>query len=308
MRTFNLRNISTGLTIALCMLITVPTMAEPQRRDGGRTEQRSNSSRRPSTNNQRNDNNTKRNNSKVNNDNKKQQSGYSGNQRPNQQKPSTQKPSQGNQRPGTQQKPSAQKPYQSNQRPGAQQKPNIQHKPAQQHKPQPARPQPRRHVAPPARPYRPHYRPMPHVVVPHNWHPYGGAPVIRGILGLTFGTLYNATLDYLYSQNYVVDGYTDNIVYLRDVMQYNYMWDDVMLNYNYGQLASAQFVYSTEYNNTSRYNNVYRTLCNTYGSPISIGSGGYECAWYGGNSEGIVSLEYYHQGGRYYTTLSFGEN
>lgn len=263
MRTFNLHNITTGLTLALCMLISVPSMAEPQRRDGGRrTEQRNNSSSRPSSNN-RNNNNTRPNNGKANN-------------KPN-----------GNdkkQRPG----------YNNGQRPG-------------QHKPQPPT-----HVAtPPARPHRPNYRPMPQVKPPHNWRPYSGAPVIRGILGLTFGTLYNTTLNYLYSQNYIVDSYTDNIVYLRNVMQYNYNWDDVILNYNYGRLASAQFVDSGSYYDTSRYNNVYRTLISTYGSPISIRTteeGGYESIWYGGDSKGMVTLEYYYHAGRYYTALSFGTN
>lgn len=275
MRTFNLHNITTGLTLALCMLISVPSMAEPQRRDGGRrTEQRNNSSSRPSSNN-RNNNNTRPNNGKANNkpngNDKKQRPGYNNGQRPGQHKPSATRPNQG------------------------------------QHKPQPPK-----HVAtPPARPHRPNYRPMPQVKPPHNWRPYSGAPVIRGILGLTFGTLYNTTLNYLYSQNYVVDGYTDNIVYLRNVMQYNYNWDDVILNYNYGRLASAQFVDSGSYYDTSRYNNVYRTLISTYGSPISIRTtdgGGYESIWYGGDSKGMVTLEYYHHAGRYYTTLSFGTN
>lgn len=277
MRTFNLHSITTGLTLALCMLISVPTMAEPQRRDGGRrTEQRNNSS----SSSNRNNNNTRQNNDKANNkpshNNKKKQPALNNGQRPGQHKPSATLPNRGQHKHG-------------------------------QHKPQPPK-----HTAPPAvRPHRPHYRPMPHVKPHHNWYPHHGAPVIRGILGLTFGTLYNTTLNYLYSKNYIIDGYADNIVYLRNVMQYNYNWDDVMLNYRYGRLASAQFVDSGSYYNTSRYNNVYRTLISIYGSPISmrtINGGGYECAWYGGDSKGMVTLEYYYHNGRYYTTLTFGTN
>lgn len=163
--------------------------------------------------------------------------------------------------------------------------------------------------APPARPYRPKYRHITRITPPRHWRPYHNAPIISGILGLTFGTLYHATLDYLYTQNFIIDGYTDNIVYLRNVPQYNYNWDDVMLNYISGRLANAQFVYSSKYYNTDRYNSVYLTLRNTYGSPVSmrtLAAGGYECTWYGGNSKGMVTLEYYNDGDRYYTTLSFG--
>ena len=55
-----------------------------------------------------------------------------------------------------------------------------------------------RPLPPPARRYRPTlldwYRP----VIPYGWHPYTGAPIIDRILGLTFGTLFDASIDYLY--------------------------------------------------------------------------------------------------------------
>lgn len=305
MKTFNLHNITTGLTLALCMLIAIPADAQPQRRDNRRTEQRrtdnNRADRRPGTGNNRDNNrNRNRNNNRADNkkkDNKnKQQPGY---KRPD----NRHKPGAGN-RPDRNVKPDKKKPggYGHSGRPGHAGRPE---------KPRMNRPRWNGYMAPPARPHRPHHRPMPHVTPPPHWRPYHNAPVINGILGLTFGTLYSATLDYLYSQNYAIDGYTSDIVYLRDVLQYGYIWDDVMLNYNANRLNSAQFVYSNGYRDTARYNNVYRTLCGTYGSPISmrvLSGGGYECAWYGGNTQGIVSLEYYPEGGRYYTILSFGAN
>lgn len=305
MRFFNLTNIITGTAITLSVLIAVPVEAQSNKRGATRTElnnssSRNNQGRRPNSTNQSNIN--------RNNNNKKQPAI---NNKPNNQKPN---------------KPNNQKPNVNQGRPNDKGNHLGQHKPNNgnhfgQHKP---KPQPKPHhgnhfghkppkwngyMAPPARPHRPKYRPIPRIAPPPHWRPYHNAPIINGILGLTFGTLYNATLDYLYQQNFIIDGYTDNIIYLRNVPQYNYNWDDVMLNYVSGRLANAQFVYSSHYYNTDRYNSVYLTLRNTYGSPVSmrtLAGGGYECSWYGGNSKGMVTLEYYNDGGRYYTTLSFG--
>ena len=290
MRVFNLTNFITGTAIALSIMIAIPVEAQSNKRGATRTEQnnyssRNNQGRRPNSTNQSNIN--------RNNNNKKQPAV---NHKPN--KPNTQ--------------------HHNNKGNGiGHQKPNKgnhfgQHKP----KPQPHHSHHYGHhhhwkgyKAPPARPYRPKYRHISRITPPRHWRPYHNAPIISGILGLTFGTLYHATLDYLYTQNFIIDGYTDNIVYLRNVPQYNYNWDDVMLNYISGRLANAQFVYSSKYYNTDRYNSVYLTLRNTYGNPVSmrtLAAGGYECTWYGGNSKGMVTLEYYNDGDRYYTTLSFG--
>ena len=54
-------------------------------------------------------------------------------------------------------------------------------------------------VPPPHRRYRPVCRPIPRPVPPHGYHPCHTAPVIHTILGITFGTLYNVSLDYLYN-------------------------------------------------------------------------------------------------------------
>ncbi len=164
------------------------------------------------------------------------------------------------------------------------------------------------YVAPPVRPYRPYCRPIPRPVPPPNWRPYYRAPIINGILGLAFGSIYSNTLDYLYDRDYTIDGYTQDAVYLRDVRQLVFNWPDVILNYAYGRLANAQFIYSSYYYDRVRFDRVYSELCRMYGYPVTSrnGSGSYEYVWYGRSREGLVSLEYYNDGNRYYTILSYG--
>ncbi len=162
-----------------------------------------------------------------------------------------------------------------------------------------------RPLPPPARPYRPAplvwYRP----VIPAGWYPYAGAPVIDRVMGITFGTLFDASLDYLYYNGYEIDGYADHIIYLRDVSLLNYLWDDVMLSYDsYDRLVNAQFVYHTTYYDRHRYSRIYRNLCRVYGQPVAKGSDG--ISWYGGNSTGWVTLSMHNNLGHYYTTVSIG--
>ena len=158
---------------------------------------------------------------------------------------------------------------------------------------------------PPARPYRPAapwawYRPT----IPVGWHPYAGAPVIDRILGIVFGTLYEASLDHLYYNGYFIDGYADGIIYLRDVPMLNLYWPDVMLNYDYNRLVNAQFVYHSSYYDMSRYNRVYRSLSRLYGPPMI--TDGMTISWYGGNSTGWVTLTMNESYGDYYTVMSIG--
>ena len=163
-------------------------------------------------------------------------------------------------------------------------------------------------VPPPHRNYRPIGRPIPRPVPPHGYHPCHTAPVIHTILGITFGTLYNASLDYLYSKGYEIDGYADNTVYLRNVPEMGYTWPDATIYYDsYGRLASSQFIYSTSFSALGRYDRLYHTLSMTYGSPVSASWNGAhrETIWYGGDARGYVSLEYDYSGGRYYTILSY---
>ena len=162
-----------------------------------------------------------------------------------------------------------------------------------------------RPLPPPARPYRPApyvwYRP----VIPAGWVPYAGAPVIDRILGITFGTFFDTSLDYLYYNGYYIDGYADHIIYLRDVPLLNLIWDDVMLCYDDGnRLVNAQFIFVTPSYSTHRYDRVYRSLCRVYGQPVASTSEG--ISWYGGNSTGWVTLSMNSNLGHYYTTLSIG--
>jgi len=162
-----------------------------------------------------------------------------------------------------------------------------------------------RPLPPPARPYRPApivwYRP----VIPAGWTPYYGAPVIDRILGITFGTLFDVSLDYLYYNGYYIDGYADNIIYLREVPLLNLIWDDVMLCYDSSsRLVNAQFIIQSASYNTYRYDRVYRNLCRVYGNPVARTSEG--ISWYGGNSTGWVTLSMHNNLGHYYTTLSIG--
>lgn len=161
-----------------------------------------------------------------------------------------------------------------------------------------------RPLPPPRRDWRPvrlrYYRP----VVPVHYRPYYGAPVIDRILGITFGTLFNVSLDYLYSNGYYIDGYDTDIVYLRDVSMLNVYWPDVMLSYDAGRLANAQFVYASGYNDRTRYNRIYHDLCGVYGPPVSVDAG--IATWFGGNTTGWVTLSLGTSAGRFLTTLSIG--
>ena len=165
------------------------------------------------------------------------------------------------------------------------------------------------HLAPPSRHYRPimhrpHYRPTP----PPQWRPRRGLPVVRGILGLTFGTTLGLSLDYLYNSGYTVDGYANDVVYLRNVNALNYIWTDAALYYGTNGFDASSFYYASPYYDMGRYNSVYNPLVATYGAPISRNNG--VATWFGGNN-GYITLSFGASnvaGGalRYLTTLTFG--
>ncbi|MDE6495365.1 MAG: hypothetical protein K2L30_03910 [Duncaniella sp.] len=185
---------------------------------------------------------------------------------------------------------------------------NMGHRPGHSHRPP--------YVAPPSRPYRPSgfrgpfSRPLP---PPPGWRPRPGIPVINGILGLTFGSGISISLDYLFNNGYTVDGYGNDMIYLRNVPALNYIWTDATLYYgNGGGFDGSSFYYSTPYYDLGRYNAVYNTLVGTYGMPVAVnnGAGTLLSTWYGGNN-GFITLRFNAQatvGGsvRYFTTLSFG--
>ena len=162
-----------------------------------------------------------------------------------------------------------------------------------------------RPLPPPARPYRPLYRTWYRPVIPAGWYPYAGAPIIDRILGITFGTLFDTSIEYLYYNGYEIDGYADHILYLRNVPLLNLTWDDVMLCYDSrDRLVNAQFVFMSSHNNNYRYERVYRNLCRVYGTPFSNSDG--VLNWYGGNNTGWITLSTHTNLGYYYTTLSIG--
>lgn len=162
-------------------------------------------------------------------------------------------------------------------------------------------------------PYRP-WRPTPWVVhrpvVPAGWVWYSSAPRIYRVLGIQFGTVFSVSINHLFTYGYNIDGYYDNVIYLRDVPMLNYSWPNVMLNYAPGGgLASAMFSNSFAFRDLAMYNRLYNTLCGTYGSPVDARTTPYEgtVSWWGGKGQGYVTLTYYSdQNGRFYTNLTIG--
>lgn len=112
---------------------------------------------------------------------------------------------------------------------------------------------PPRHI-PMAKPHRPPVRHYHRPVPPPSFRPHRGCPVIHGILGITFGTAINISLNYLQNRGYVVDGYTGDVVYLRNVNEMSFLWPDATLYYGTNGLIGSQFSYSTNYYDRTRYN------------------------------------------------------
>ncbi len=172
-------------------------------------------------------------------------------------------------------------------------------------------------IRPPHNAPLPYYRPVYHhpwvrPVPPRAWRPGPRVPVFSTILGITFGIGVNATLDYLVNNSYTIYAYNNNEVYLNNVRQLNLLWPDATLYYSGGRLDRGDFIYSTGYYDTSRYNLTYSRLINAYGNPISTTypDNGLQTTWYGPDGR-FVTLTYqplYGADGiyRYYTTLSFG--
>lgn len=162
-------------------------------------------------------------------------------------------------------------------------------------------------------PYRP-WRPTPWVVhrpiVPAGWVWYSSAPSIYRVLGLQFGTVFSVSINHLFTYGYNIDGYCDNVIYLRDVPMLNFNWPNVMLNYAPGGgLASAMFSNSFATRDLAMYDRLYSTLCGTYGTPVEARTTPYEgtVSWWGGSGQGYVTLNYYtDQSGRFYTNLTVG--
>ncbi|WP_303027210.1 hypothetical protein [Duncaniella muris] len=294
-----MRRILQTLSIALLTIIlSIPCM-EAQSRSRENREGRGNRTERTSS---------PRGNHKNNSNNNRGGHSSSHNTRPNSSRPSNRRPNiipakdNTNHRPDNNGRPNVGNGN-NNHHPE-----NNGHRPGIGHHPAPRPP----HVAPPHRPYRPvmarpHHRPMP----PRGWRPAGRIPVIRGILGLTFGSAINISLDYLLSSGYNVDGYTNDIVYLRNVSAMNYVWTDGALYYGTHGLDASSFYYSTPRYDLARYNNVYNSLVATYGMPVSVSNtpGSIGATWFGGNN-GYITLSFgsntMNGRLRYLTTLTYG--
>lgn len=167
-----------------------------------------------------------------------------------------------------------------------------------------------RPLPPPTRQYRPAVRIINRPVMPSGFVIYNRAPRINTILGLSFGSYYNSSLNYLFTMGYDIDGYYNDVIYLRDVPMLRFTWADVMLSYDtYGRLYNAQFAHSTSYRDRSRFNRLYHDLYATYGTPVAAHITAYEASvtWFGGNAEGYVTLEFGTDTyGRYYTMVTVG--
>lgn len=162
-------------------------------------------------------------------------------------------------------------------------------------------------VRPPMRPWRHsvwRYRPS----VPVGFRPLASAPIVDGVIGIYFGTLRDNSLNYLYCNNYVIDGYSDDMVYLSNVDLLGYRWPEAMLLYDsMSGLNYAQFSYSLARDDSRRYNRLYRKLCRTYGPPVSVVRGAHpQITWVGGDGRGYVTLSRNYSGNRFFTLLSFG--
>ncbi len=173
-----------------------------------------------------------------------------------------------------------------------------------------------RPLPPPMRPYRPipriHYRPTP----PPAYVPYRNAPVINAILGLRFGVSLINSIASLSRGGYDIDGYNNSEVYLRNVYEMGYRWEDAILYYDsLRQLVNVSFYESLAYYDMGRYNNLYYQLCNEYGSPAVMQNidGGMSTSWYDRYGNNFVTLSFgygtaFGGSSRYYTTLVYGNN
>ena len=132
--------------------------------------------------------------------------------------------------------------------------------------------------------------------------------MIGGILGLNFGSTLNVSLNFLNGNGYTVNGYANDVVYLRNVPVLNYIWTDGALYYGTSGLDASSFYYTTAVRDVTRYNSCYNVLVNTYGAPVSVvrEGGGVVSTWFGGNN-GYITLSFGSgQGGSFLTTLTYG--
>lgn len=111
----------------------------------------------------------------------------------------------------------------------------------------------------------------------------------------------------------MVDGYSNNMVYVNDAVQLNMRWPYAALQYNSGGfLESSQFVYDSPRPDLNRYRQAFNRLVALYGAPVSNYQRGYDlnATWWGPDGQ-YVTLSFDCRPAvagpdRFYTTLSFG--
>lgn len=156
--------------------------------------------------------------------------------------------------------------------------------------PAPGRPGPSawRPAPPPHRPGRPPIVAWRPPVPPPAWRPGVRGPSFSTVLGVTLGTALANTVNALISAGYNVDGYQDGTVYLRGINSYNYYWPDATMRYNpAGALIGAEYLYTTQGYDLSRYTGLYNQMYGLYGIPAissSPGSGTLSATWFGPNN------------------------
>ncbi len=166
-------------------------------------------------------------------------------------------------------------------------------------------------LAPPVRPGRPVLPVWTRPVPPGNWRPTYRYNLVNGFLGLSFGINITSALDHFYNTGYTVDGYGTKEVYLRNVSELGYNWEDATLFFESGGLVRSQFYESTASYYPTRFNSLFTRLSNQYGNPVEYSNSGssQSAVWFGYNGD-YVSLQYTlmntGNGYRYFTVLTYG--
>ena len=94
--------------------------------------------------------------------------------------------------------------------------------------------------------------------------------MLTAVFGLPFGISINISIDNLRRDGYYIDGYNNNEVYLRNVYEMNYSWDDGVVIYDSsGRMQSARLYQSTYGYDSSRFDNLYSQICSQYGLPAN---------------------------------------
>ena len=66
------------------------------------------------------------------------------------------------------------------------------------------------------------------------------------VFGLPFGISINISIDNLRRDGYYIDGYNNNEVYLRNVYEMNYSWDDGVVIYDLGGRTQSAVTLSVD--------------------------------------------------------------